>query len=170
MSHFEDNNLIETRNRLLDEIRSFDDAEFNKKPAADTWSAAQVCHHLYLAEKSFTKAIVYGLKKSESKQTDPKNITVMADRTKKMEAPDLVKPNSEYMAVQHAIEWLHESRNELMAVLNTVEDRAILAEKSAKHAIFGEISLDQWVELLYLHEQRHAEQLKEIKGMIGAGE
>ena len=31
------------------------------------------------------------------------------------------------------------------------------------HPALGELSLDQWIELIYLHEQRHISQIKEIK-------
>lgn len=31
------------------------------------------------------------------------------------------------------------------------------------HPALGELFLDQWIELIYLHEQRHIEQIKEIK-------
>lgn len=31
------------------------------------------------------------------------------------------------------------------------------------HPALGELLLDQWIELIYLHEQRHIEQIKEVK-------
>jgi hypothetical protein len=160
------NNLLETRNRLLSEIRPFRFAEFNKKPDPNNWSAAQVCDHLILVEIAFTKAIVYGLKK-EDQEIERKDLSFMMDRKLKIDAPEIVIPNSEPIEVQQVIERLSESRKELLAVLSTIEDRSILSGKYARHPIFGKIPLDQWIELLYLHEQRHIEQIREIKGIIG---
>jgi hypothetical protein len=162
------NNLWETRNRLLDEIRPFRFDEFNQRPDQNNWSAAQVCDHLVLVEKAFTMAIVYGMKKENSK-IERKNMSFARDRTKKIDAPEMVIPTSEPIEVQQVMERLGESRKELLNVLSTVKDSSILTEKYARHPIFGKISLDQWIELLYLHEQRHIEQIREIKGTIGVG-
>ena len=163
------NNLSETRNRLLDEIRPFRFDEFNQRPDQNNWSAAQVCDHLVLVEKAFTMAIIYGMKK-ENKKIERANINPIKDRTKKIDAPEMVIPTSEPIEVQQVMERLGESRKELLNVLSTVKDSSILAEKYARHPILGKIPLDQWIELLYLHEQRHIEQIKEIKGIIGVGE
>jgi hypothetical protein len=43
-----------------------------------------------------------------------------------------------------------------------------LAEKSVTHPALGELPLDQWIEQIYLHEQRHIEQIKEIKLLLDA--
>jgi hypothetical protein len=165
MNQFKDN-LLETRNRLLNEIRPFRFDEFNKKPDRDNWSAAQVCDHLILVEIAFTKAIVYGLKKEDQK-IERKDLSFAMDRKQKIDAPEVVLPNSEQIEVQQVIERLSESRKNLIAVLSTIKDSSILTEKYARHPIFGKIPLDQWIELLYMHEQRHIEQIKEIKGIIG---
>ncbi len=79
----------------------------------------------------------------------------------------MVIPTSEPLEIQKVFGQLGETRNELLAVLSTIKESSILAEKSARHPIFGEVPLEQWIELLYLHEQRHIEQIKEIKGTIG---
>lgn len=162
------NNLLETRNRLLDEIHPLRFEEFNRRPDQNSWSAAQICDHLVLVEKAFTKAIVHGLKK-ENKKIERININPIMDRTKKIDTPEMVIPTLEPFEVQQVTERLSESRKELLNVLSTIKDSSILAEKYARHPIFGKIPLDQWIELLYLHEQRHIEQIKEIKGIIGAG-
>lgn len=159
-------NLFETRNRLLNEIRPFRFDEFNKKPDQNNWSAAQVCDHLILVEKAFTKAIIYGLKKEDQK-IERKDLSFMMDRKQKIPAPEIVIPNSEPIEVQQVIDRLSESRIELLTVLNTINDSSILTGKYAKHPIFGKIPLGQWIELLYMHEQRHIEQIREIKGIIG---
>jgi hypothetical protein len=163
------NNLLETRDRLLNEIRSFCFDDFNQRPDQNNWSVAQICDHLVLVEKAFTKAIVYGMKK-ENKKIERANINPIMDRTKKIDAPEMVIPTSEPIEVQQVMERLGESRKELLNVLSTVKDSSILAEKYARHPIFGKIPLDQWIELLYLHEQRHIEQIKEIKGIIGVAD
>ena len=167
MSSLHIENLSDTRNRLLDEISLLGYDEFNKNPNPTMWSMAQVSHHLFLTEKAFTRAIEYGLKQIPNNQVKRKKLHLALDRTKKIEAPEIVKPNWEPIEVLQVIDLLNDSRNYLLTVLKTVKDKSILEEKSAVHPIFGELPLDQWVELIYLHEQRHIDQIKEIKFLLG---
>ncbi len=161
-------NLLETRSDLVKEITNLTNAQFNNKHDKDTWSIAQVCHHLVLVEQSTIKAIAWGLKKVDNTQTERKNTHLLLDRTKKYKAPEIVEPDVEPFEVQSIIDLLNDSREKLLTFLSTIEDKSILAEKSFKHPALGELPLDQWIEQIYLHEQRHTEQIKEIKLLLDA--
>ena len=54
-------------------------------------------------------------------------------------------------------------KRKLLLVLDSIEDPSLLSGKSVKHALFGSLSLEQLIEQVHLHEQRHIEQIKEIK-------
>ncbi|PWA12556.1 PadR family transcriptional regulator [Pueribacillus theae] len=162
-------NLYETRNNLVNEINLLSDAQFNSKPDINQWSIAQVCHHLVLVEEASIKAIAWGLKEVDGTQKERKKIHLtLLDRTKKIKAPKIVEPDVEPFEVQQIIELLDDSRKKLMTFLSTIEDKSILAKKSMKHPALGELPLDQWIEQIYLHEQRHIEQIKEIKLLLDA--
>ncbi|MBU8917130.1 DinB family protein [Bacillus sp. FJAT-29953] len=159
--------LAETRQQLLNEIKTLSFAELNKSPGEDCWSVAQVCHHLYLTEKAFTSGVVYGLNSETSKKSEPKPIHLfLLDRTKKADAPSIVVPSSETFELQQILNLLDESRTLLLDVMDEIKDETILTEKSAKHPLFGYLPLYQWIENIYLHDQRHIEQIKEIKSEI----
>lgn len=160
--------LYETRNNLIKEITSLSYSQFNGKLGMDMWSIAQVCHHLVLVEQATIKAIEWGLKKVDNTQTERKNVHLILDRTKKFKAPEIVDPDVEPFEVQSILDLLNDSRKKFLTFLNTIEDKSILAEKSFKHPAFGELPLDQWIEQIYLHEQRHTEQIKEIKLLLDA--
>ena len=166
MSKLVNDNLYETRNNLIKEISLLSYAQFNKQPSMNKWSIAQVCHHLVLVEKASMKAIAWGLKEIDSTQKERKKVQLILDRTKKIKAPKIVEPDVEPFEVQQIIDLLSDSRKKLMTFLSTIEDTSILAEKSVNHPAFGELPLDQWIELIYLHEQRHIEQIKEIKLLV----
>ncbi|MEB2298910.1 DinB family protein [Lysinibacillus xylanilyticus] len=166
MNQLINDHLCETRNILVEEFKSLSDTQFNAKPDANSWSIAQVCHHLTLTEESFIRLIAWGLKQEDSKQTERKNIHLIADRTTKVPAPEILEPAKDFFTVQHIIELLDDSRGKFIAFLDTIENPSILAEKSFKHPVLGELPLDQWVELVYIHEQRHIGQIKEIKAFI----
>ena len=166
MSKINHEALSAARGRLMNEIVLLNDEEFNKRDDPNMWTAAQVCHHLVLTEKIFTKVIVHSLKKTESNKTESKNIGLITDRTRKIVAPEIVKPNSEPMEVREIIDMLNDSRAKFLEVLSTITDESKLVDHSAKHPVFGELPLEQWIDLLYLHEQRHIEQIKEIKSIF----
>ena len=168
MSNLVNDNLYETRNNLVKEITSLSYTQFNGRPGMNMWSIAQVCHHLVLVEQATIKAIAWGLKKVDNTQTERKNVQLMLDRTKKFKAPEIVEPDVEPFEVQSIIDLLNDSRKKFLTFLSTIEDKSILAEKSFKHPALGELPLDQWIEQIYLHEQRHTEQIKEIKLLLDA--
>lgn len=158
--------LSETRERLINEISMLGYKQLNQKPDKKSWSIAQVCHHLVLTENLFAEAIKYGLKKKEIRDFVPQKINSISDRTKKVEAPEMSNPSSEPFQLEEVMNLLRKSRENLLAVLDTVEDVSILRKKNVKHPVFGKLPLIQWVELLYLHEQRHIEQIQDIKKML----
>lgn len=169
MNKLINDNLSETRNDLVKEITLLSDEQFNSKPDLDKWSIAQVCHHLVLVEMVSIKAIALGLKEIDSTQKERKKVQlILLDRTKKIKAPKIVEPDVEPFEVQQILDLLKDSRKKLMSFLSTIEDKSILAGKSMKHPALGELPLDQWVEQIYLHEQRHIEQIKEIKLFLDA--
>ncbi|GLV65930.1 PadR family transcriptional regulator [Bacillus mycoides] len=164
MNKFVNDKFYETRNNLLEEITLLSNAQFNSKPDMNKWSIAQVCHHLVLLDERAIKVISFGLKEIDSLQIERQEIrSILLDRTKKFIAPEILEPSLEPFEVQQMIDLLNDSRKKLMTFLSTVEDVSILTKKSVKHPALGELLLDQWVELIYLHEQRHIEQIKEVK-------
>lgn len=163
-----DDKLYDTRINLVKEITSLDYSLFNGRLGTNQWSIAQVCHHLVLVEQATIKAITFGLKKVDTTQIERQNVQLILDRTKKFEAPEIVKPDVGPFEVQSIMELLNDSRKRLLTFLSTIENKSILKEKSFKHTALGELPLDQWIEQVYLHEQRHIEQIKEIKLLLGA--
>lgn len=167
MNKLVNDNLSETRNNLVKEITLLSDTDFNSKPDMNMWSIAQVCHHLVLVEEATIKAIAWGLKDNDRTPKERKNVHfILLDRTNKIKAPKIVEPSAESFEVPQIIKLLNDSREKLMAFLSTIEDKSILEEKSVKHPALGELPLDQWIEQIYLHEQRHIEQIKEIKLLL----
>ncbi|MBJ7930657.1 PadR family transcriptional regulator [Bacillus toyonensis] len=164
MNTFVNDKFDETRKQLFEEITLLSDAQFNRKPDQDKWSIAQVCHHLVLLDERVITVISSGLKKMDSIQNERKEIhDIVLDRSIKFIAPEMIEPSIETFEVQQMIDLLNNARKELMRFLRTIEDESILAKKSVMHPALGELLLDQWIELIYLHEQRHIEQIKEIK-------
>ncbi|MES5955276.1 DinB family protein [Bacillus fungorum] len=170
MNLFVNNKFYEMRKNLFEEIVILNDAQFNSKPDKNKWSIAQVCHHLVLLDEVVIQVISSGLKKIDCSLKDRREIhSILQDRAIKFTAPEMIEPSLESFKVQQMIDMLNESRKKLIRFLSTIEDESILKKKSAMHPALGELLLDQWIELIYLHEQRHIEQIKEIKLLCEIG-
>lgn len=163
-------NLSETRNVLIEEIASLNSEQFNSKPDIEKWSVAQVCHHLFLVEGATIKMVAWGLENCGHTQLERKNIQpLLLDRSRKFRAPDIVEPSANPFEVQEIIDLLNHSRTNLVNFLGNIDDKSLLEEKTAKHPALGELLLSQWIEQIYLHEQRHIEQIQEIKAYLELG-
>ena len=92
--------LTETRNQLVNEIIILGQEAFNHQPEPQTWSIAQVCHHLFLVERASTKAIEIGLHNREQTGAEYQNLQFILDRTKKRKAPSIVEPDEGPFEVQ----------------------------------------------------------------------
>jgi hypothetical protein len=153
--------MHETRNYLIKEISALSFDQFNKMPEKNKWSIAQICHHLVLVELATVKAIKWGLREKANSHIERKNIDLILDRTRKIQVPKIVEPSEEPFEIQQIIDMLNDSRKELLRTINAIEDPSVLKEKSVNHPAFGALPLDQWVELIPLHEQRHTKQIQE---------
>jgi len=163
MINLVNDNLYETRKNLVNEIKALHFTQFNARPGNDKWSIAQVCHHIVLVEQAIIKAISWGLKQADQTPKEHKDIKQLTlDRTKKFKAPTILEPELEPFEVQTIIDMLNDSRKKSLTFLSTIEDESILTGKSVAHPAFGLLPLDQWIEHIYLHEQRHIEQIREI--------
>lgn len=168
MGKFSTEQLEEVRSFLINEIQALNAESLNHKPDENAWSIAQVCEHVALVEKATIKAIAWGLKNAEVGPVERKNVQSALDRTEKIQAPDVVMPKSETRELDQVLEFISSTRTELLDYLETIEDPDVLTKKSVKHPVFGRLSLAQWIELLPYHEQRHIEQIKEIKAGMKA--
>jgi hypothetical protein len=155
--------LLESSEQLVEEVKALNYQQLNAKPSLDKWSISQICHHLYLSESLFSKSIENGLKDKDYESVAHKPIHLVSDRTKKFESPEIAKPTEEPFDVENILIFLTQSRNKLLNILRSIDDKSVLSKKAANHPAFGELSLEQWIELLYIHEQRHIEQIKDIK-------
>jgi hypothetical protein len=156
-----------TRENLFRSISTLSASQINVKPTLDSWSVSQVCHHLYLTEVLFTKAISRGLQSNIDVTTERKPIELVLDKTKSFESPDIAKPLDGFFSDYQEIDKsLLKSRAVLNDLLENIDDISILTRRSYKHPIFNELLLEQWIELLDLHEQRHIEQINRIKKML----
>lgn len=156
-------NLKETRDELLGILKGLNQSQLYMKKDSDSWSIGQICQHLIKTEELYVVAIMRGLKSQEDSMIEKKPLDFLLDRSKRLVAPDIVKPTDEILEHQEIVERLNNSREKLYKILNSVEDPSILSRRHFTHPVFKEMLLIEWVKSVYLHEQRHIKQIHEIQ-------
>lgn len=150
------------RAELLIEVKNMTDEQFNQKPSQDVWSPGQILQHLYLMERVITGGMKQVLMSGEKKEISEKPLELVIDRSRKVHAPENLKPAEGTYVKEELLSKLEESRRELINFAETAPVQA-LKEKAMKHPYLGELSLKQWVEFIGYHEKRHLLQLAEVK-------
>ncbi|QOT11064.1 DinB family protein [Paenibacillus sp. JNUCC32] len=154
--------LKETRDELFGILTGLSGDQLNQQKDLNSWSISQVCQHLFKTEELYVVAIKKGLKSKEDSFIENKSVEFLLDRSQKLEAPDIAKPTDEFLEYEEIIEKLNNSRQKLLELLNTVEDESVLSRRHFMHPVFKDMLLIEWVKSLYLHEQRHINQINEI--------
>lgn len=168
--------LDAARATLLDSAAAVPSDRFAERPAPERWSAAEVMEHLARVETSCARVIAKraaearrngGAAESEdSSVLDVLDHLPLTDRTKRLEAPELVAPAGGWTRVQ-AMDALTTSRAELMHAVAEAEGLA-LGSIRFTHARLGELDLYQWILFVGKHEERHSQQIQEIAAQLGA--
>ena len=128
------------------------------------WSPAQILDHLATVEANVTRLLAHRLMRAKEAGLPQETLTEPvrsqcenAFLTQKIDAPENVRPARDAEATA-AIERLRASHAELRALLETADGYA-LTDVMARHQIFGELDMYEWLIFLSRHEQRHVAQL-----------
>jgi uncharacterized damage-inducible protein DinB len=162
--------LDTTRAALGDALEQVAPERRNERPAPDRWSAAEVLDHLTIIESRIVgvlsgrvaaaKATGLGPELETSAVLDTLDRERIRDRSQRVEAPELVQPQSGSDA---ASGWqaLQQSRANLrVAVL--AGDGLALSEITHQHPVLGLINMYQWITFVGAHEARHTAQICEL--------
>ncbi|WP_102029009.1 DinB family protein [Salirhabdus sp. Marseille-P4669] len=154
--------ISKAREELLAAVENLSDQQLNFVVEEGTWSIMQVLEHLYLIEKSVAKGLAKEVEKEHGKQTEEKPIHLTPIRKKRVDAPAFSIPSNDFVPLIAMKRKLDGSRDALLQAIAGVDEET-LQSKSMPHMVFGDLNLKQWVEFIGFHEQRHLEQIKEVK-------
>jgi uncharacterized damage-inducible protein DinB len=171
------NYLDSERAALSDAVELVPTELRDQPPGPDRWSVAQVLQHLVIIEKrigmGITKwvgdAVAGGLgpELETSSMLNSLDLALIADRSRRRNAPDEVRPDGNLDA---ASAWtaLAQTRAALRAGA-LAGDGLALGEVIQPHPVLGPINLYQWLLFVGSHEVRHTAQVREIAAEFSAG-
>lgn len=161
-------NTQKIREDLWKSVDGLSNEQLNEKVGEDRWTIAQVLEHLLLIEENAVKGIKAALTSEENATSPQKPVHLTVDRSRKVPAPSFLEPTDEYQTLESLKERMTKSREALKETIKGKSDTD-LTQKSFKHPVFGLLDVKQWISFIGYHEQRHLEQIEEIKSELKKG-
>lgn len=165
--------LARTRSALIAEARTFGAEGFGRSPAPGRWSAAHVLDHLAVMEGRLAPhfcAMVEGTRPGTVGPWDrvrclPPSLALW--RGIRVPNPKIVDPAKQPGGCAELIAKLTSSRRQLVTLIEATRGRD-LGHLRLVHGFLGGLNLYGWWELIAHHEERHRQQLIEIREALAA--
>jgi DinB superfamily len=160
--------LESTKKDIVDATKGLSEAQWNFKPGPDRWSIAQVMEHLAAAEdllrgmdqEQVMKSPAVPLRAAaEIKKADEGVLALVPDRSRKVQAPDPLKPTNRFGSPAEAESHFLESRATTEQFLKTTPAlRAHVGDSP-----LGKLDGYEFVLFIAAHSERHTKQMLEVK-------
>jgi uncharacterized damage-inducible protein DinB len=154
------------RRALLAAVERLSEADRERRPAEDRWSAAEILEHLASVEHSVATLIATrGRQPVPPDQAPPvpeaaERLAKMRVRERRIDVPDRLRPKGT-MSAADAVAALAVSRAALLDAAKAA-DPVALEQRTYHHAVIGRLTLRDWLAFVAHHEARHAAQIDEI--------
>jgi hypothetical protein len=144
-------------------LSSFSEKEINKVPFEGSWTAAQVCRHLYKSEDGmdnlFSASATVADRDPEQRAPEYKNI--LMNYEKKLQSPDFLIPEDKDFDKEKLAADLKKAKDKVLeAVSNTNLNEVPPLQQG--HPLEGSTKLEL-IHFLAYHTIRHNHQLRKIK-------
>jgi uncharacterized damage-inducible protein DinB len=158
--------LDHNTNALTEHILRFDESMFNKKPAEDKWSAAEVAEHLYVLDKFIYHIINSDTIPAERKADEKISLihSAMNNLGKQYNAPEPIVPLGRTKDQNILVAKLIASRNDLRAFIESNDLSPVCL--TFTHAGFGPMTRLEWIYFLMAHTKRHLLQFDNIRHQL----
>ena len=156
-----------TKDRFLNDVKGLSAAQLNFKADTSRWSIAQCIEHITLAENmiwgwnmAMLKQPAAPEKKSEVKFSNEALIAATTDRSKKFNAPEMLRPTSKFPSTADALKTFTSRRDSTIAYIATTNDD--LTNHYMVHPALGTLNIYQGLLFLAAHSERHTLQIEEV--------
>jgi uncharacterized damage-inducible protein DinB len=160
--------LARTRDDFLSSLSGITEEESRQKPAPDSWSILECTEHVVAAERG----MFIGITQRCTPRTSPgamnreqEFLRSVADRARKLVAPEFVRPTGRYATLAEAVEKFREHRRRTIEFVSTCRDDLHAVE--LQHPVAGMVTAQECLAILAMHPSRHAAQIREIRQSLG---
>lgn len=158
--------LDRTARRFLSSVEGLTPAQLNYRPAPDRWTIAECAEHIAASEKLIRDRVAQALKEPApalvpaGAKKDEMITLLITDRSKKFQAPEVLRPINRYQSPAATLESFRKERAETVKL---AREGVGFRSAYAKHPAFGETDLYGWLLILSGHSERHTLQIEEVK-------
>lgn len=164
--------LEKTRAEFLAEIRGLTPQQWSYKPASGGWSIAECAEHITVSEdflpqfaKNLLKAPANADASSRTREMDEKVIAAYADRSKKAQAPEPLRPGNAKLATPaDAVTAFNSKRDRNIEYVRTTSDDL---RQHTMNSPVGTIDAYELLLGMSAHSARHTAQIREVKADSG---
>ena len=151
-----------TTTALIELIAKFDKDTFNRKPSADQWSAGEVVEHLLTFDTRLNQILTSTTHAAERNMDEKVSVFTarVSDRANKIDAPPFLLPTAGEKSASLLIEQIRTERKKIIETLAQID--LSLLSKEYPHRLFGELTANEWIQLVDVHTHRHLAQLQEL--------
>ncbi|HEV2706964.1 MAG TPA: DinB family protein [Pyrinomonadaceae bacterium] len=153
--------------RFAETVNGLDEAVAEFRTAPDRWSIAEVAEHVAMVESQVVRLASMMVERApaaaDGQAFAPVSIAEIAERAlkEKFQAPETAIPRggasvSDSLA---RLERAHAALRELRPRIERTDGTAM----SYPHPVFGTLNLYQWLVMVGLHKDRHAQQIAQLK-------
>jgi len=168
MDHNEKTEIINGLQAGLDtlflSIKGLTEVSATRKTAAGKWSVLECVEHLALAEDHMFRQLASASKVDVPQVNKGREALIRrrgADRTHKIEAPDVARPNGTFQTLEDASQHFLASRRRTMDFVRNGDSD--LRAMMAIHPILGPVNCYEMLLIMSAHPLRHSKQIEEIR-------
>ena len=159
--------LESTKQGVIDATSGLSEAQWNFKPAPDRWSIAEVTEHIAAAEDFLRGNISENVMKAPARPAGEDVASIddlvrakVPDRTKKVQAPEPLKPTNRFGSPDASLKHFLESRQLTEDFLKQHND---LRDHASDSPFGKKLDAYEWVLFAAGHSERHTKQILEVK-------
>jgi hypothetical protein len=159
--------LRQSQAAFMSALDRVSEAEAAWEPAPDRWSVLECAEHVEVAEALMLRAIRHGkpitAPAPDNRSREERFRKGALDRSRKLAAPEAAQPRGRYASLSEAVGQFVASRERAIRYVETCSED--LRSLSTVHPAFGRVTCQECLWLLIGHPARHAEQIREIRGL-----
>lgn len=159
--------LERTRKEVLQATKGLSPAQWSFKPAPERWSVAEVTEHI-AASEDFLMNMVHEkvmpapprTEAADVKAIDDFVMQAVPDRSRKVQAPEPLRPTNRFGTPKDSLKHFKESRATTIRFVKTTPG---LRQHAMESPLGKKLDAYEWVLLVGAHSERHTKQINEVK-------
>jgi hypothetical protein len=155
------------RDVLLAALDGLTEDQAARVPEPGQWSVRDCMEHLFLVEDYLFRQIDASEPAETPAGSRAREARILqrgADRTKRLDAPEVARPTGRFPTLSEALNAFLASRAETIRYVQALQEDPRL--RTAHHPLIGPVNCYETLLIMAIHPRRHVQQIREIRNAI----